>query len=86
MNKMFKRIILEDIDYFNYLDPNCFKKKDSKEDEEKDEKILRPECKNDSERKSDEEASDEELKKIFKGAKNTTDLRRFLQYSNAANE
>lgn len=85
MNKMFRKIILEDIDHFNYLDPNCFRKKDKKSNK-KDEEKLRPECKNDSERTSDEEASDEELKKVHKSSKNKTDLRRYLQYSNAANE
>jgi len=84
MNSKFRRIILDDIDSFNYLDPNCFKKKPSMKDKAEDK--LRPECKNDSEKKSDEEADDKELKKSRKRDKNATDLRRLLQYSNAGNE
>lgn len=83
MNKHFKRIILEDIDSFNYLDPNCFKKCSSDDSKKSDKK--RPECKNDSEMTKDE-ADDKELEPIFKNAKNAVDLRRYLQYSNAGNE
>lgn len=84
MNKLFKRIILEDIDAFNYLDPNCFKPKDKKK--KNDDSKLRPECENDHEKEKDKEASDDELKPVSKSKRNATDLRRYLQYSNAKNE
>lgn len=89
MNKMFKRLILEDIDSFDYLDPNCFKPvDDSKKETEKE---HRPECKNDHERGGRKKpkkkvASDEELERVFKSSVNAIDLRRYLQYSNAGNE
>jgi hypothetical protein len=95
MHKLFKRQILEDIDSFNYLDPNCFKPKDKSEKES--EKELRPECENDSEkgdrskkkskkRSKKKEAPDKDFKPVSKSARNAVDLRRYLQYSNAQNE
>lgn len=87
MNKQFERIILEDIDSFNFLDPNCFKKetKRSKKESKKECDKKRPECKNDSEL-TKAEAEDKEFEPVFKNAKNAVDLRRYLQYSNAGNE
>jgi hypothetical protein len=96
MNKIFRRRLLEDIDAFNYLDPNCFKPRDKSEKESDEE--LRPECINDHEKndkrkskkskksKSKKEASKKDFDPVFKSQRNAVDLRRFLQYSNAQNE
>lgn len=76
MNKLFKRKILERIDYFNYIDPDIFYDDDRKDDK-KDEK-----------KKSKKSSKEKEYGKGDKhlSKKQATDLRKYMQYSNVKND
>lgn len=91
MNKLFKRNILERIDYFNYLDPDSLKttaedEKDKSEQSalEKDEDDDKDESKKDKKKNKAEE--DRRSKPFFKNERNARDLRRYMQYSNVKND
>lgn len=91
MNKLFRRNILERIDYFNYLDPDSLKTTDEDEKDkseqsalEKDEEENKEEPKKD--KKKDKAEEDRRSKPFFRNERNARDLRRYMQYSNAKND
>jgi len=79
MNKIFKRKILERIDYFNYIDPDIFYQfDDEKNNTEKYKKS------DDTKKRSKEKEYERGDKHLSK--KQASDVRKYMQYSNVKSD
>jgi len=75
MNRLFRRKILERIDYFNYINPDIFY--DDKKDNDKNKnKTSKKVSKEKTYRKGNKHLSKKQAK----------DIRKYMQYSNAISE